>query len=84
MVDSHKIKTRMFELKLTQEDVAKNIGVDPATFNLKLNNNRRFYIDEVAKLCEILQINTNVELQEYFGLDFLSISNICENEKTGI
>ena len=74
----------MFELKLTQEDVAKSMGLDPTTFNFKLNNNRRFYIDEVAKLCEILEIKTQVELREYFGLDFLSISNICENEKTVI
>lgn len=61
----------MFELKLTQENVARDLGLDYGTFNLKLNNKRRFYLDEIAKLCEILEINNKTDLQEYFGLDFL-------------
>ena len=61
----------MFELKLTQEGVARDMGMDYSAFNLKLNNKRRFYLDEIVKLCEILEINTKTDLQEYFGLDFL-------------
>lgn len=63
----------MFELKLTQEDVAKFMDIDSTTFNLKLNNKRRFYLDEIKRLCEILQINSRAELQECFSLDFLGL-----------
>lgn len=78
MVNSLKIKARIMELGLSQEDVANYVGVDYSTLNLKINNNRRFYVDEVAKLCEILKINTSTQLREYFGLDFLILADSRE------
>lgn len=80
MINSHKIKSRMFELALNQETVAKDMDMDYSTLNLKLNNKRRIYIDEVAKLCEILQLKTPSQLKECFGLDFLIVPNSCEND----
>ena len=71
MINSHKVKTRMYELGKTQEDVAKELSMDVSTFNLKLNNNRRFYVNEIAGLSKILGITTQEELRDYFGLDFL-------------
>lgn len=71
MVNTLKVKGRIAELGLTQDDVAKELSIDYSTFNLKINNNRRFYIDEVAKLCEILKINTSTDLCNYFGFDSL-------------
>lgn len=70
----------MYELKLTQEEVAKDMGLDYSTLNLKLNNKRRFYFDEIAKLCEILQIKTRADLHECFGLDFLTIADSGEKD----
>ena len=69
----------MYELQITQESLAEYMGIDYSTLNLKLNNKRRIYADEVAKLCRILKITTSAELREYFGLDFL-IDKSCENE----
>lgn len=77
LLNSHKIKTRIFELGLTQEKVADDMSLDYSTFNLKVNNKRRIYADEVAKLCKILHISTSAELKEYFGFDFLLIKS-CE------
>lgn len=77
MINAHKIKTRIFELQLNQEEIAKNMSLDISTLNAKINNRRRIYIDEVAKLCDILQINTSDELKEYFGLNFL-LDKKCE------
>lgn len=74
------------ELGLNQEEVADKLGVDYTTLNQKINNNRRLYLDEVAKLCKILNIKTSKELREYFGLDFLITADSCEiatNETLG-
>ena len=79
MVNSLKVKARIMELGLNQDDVAKELGIDYSTFNLKINNNRRFYVDEVAKLCEILDIKTSTQLSEYFGFDFLILANSRQN-----
>ena len=79
MVNSLKVKARIMELGLNQEDVSKKLGIDSSTFNLKINNNRRFYADEVAKLCEILDIKTSKELRDYFGFDFLILTDSRQN-----
>lgn len=80
MINSRKIKARMLELGLTQNDVANHLSIDKVTLNLKLNNKRRFYVDEVGKLCKALNITTSEELNDFFGIDFLTISTSCEND----
>lgn len=81
MINVHKIKTRIYELQLSQEEIAKNMELDISTLNAKINNKRRIYIDEVVKLCEILQIGTSTDLKEYFGMNFL-LDNKCEKAQT--
>lgn len=71
LINSHKVKTRMFELGKKQDEIAKELDIDPSTLSDKVNNKRRFYIDEVARLSKILGISTRQELKDYFGLDFL-------------
>lgn len=64
MIDTRKVRARMIMLGLTQPAVAKAMGINVATFNQKLNNNRRMYIDEFFKLCEILELHTEEERNE--------------------
>lgn len=64
MIDTKKVRARMLLLGLTQPAVAKQMGINVATFNQKLNNNRRMYIDEFFKLCEILKLDTEEERNE--------------------
>lgn len=80
MVNTNKLKARILEMGLTQELIAKDIKMDYSTFNLKINNKRRIYVDEIAKLCRVLNITTPAELQDFFGLDFLTVSTTCEND----
>jgi transcriptional regulator with XRE-family HTH domain len=79
VVNTLKVKARIMELGLNQDDVAKELGIDYSTLNLKINNNRRFYVDEVAKLCELLDIKTSKELRDYFGFDFLILTECRQN-----
>lgn len=78
MVNTRKLKARMVELGVTQTSIAKEMGIDPTTLYLKLNNQRRVYVDEVGKLCKILNIGTPKDLYDYFGIDFLILSTSCE------
>lgn len=80
MVNTRKVKARMVELGLTQGDVAKILSIDYATLNLKLNNKRRFYVDELNTLSQVLHISTSKELKEFFGLDFLIVPNTRQKE----
>ena len=68
MIDTRKVKARMILLGLTQPDVAKLMNINVATFNQKLNNKRRIYMDEYLKLCEILKLNTTEEREELLGV----------------
>ena len=68
MIDTRKVKARMVMLGLTQPDVAQMLGMNVATFNQKLNNKRRIYVDEYYKLCGILDLNTAEEREELLGV----------------
>lgn len=78
-VNTCKVKARILELGLTQEGVANDMKLDYSTLNLKINNKRRIYMDEVYDLCKILDIKTPTDLKEYFGLDFLNLIPSREN-----
>lgn len=68
MIDTRKVKARMLMLGLTQPIVAELMGINVATFNMKINNKRRIYIDEYFKLCKILKLNTTEEQKELLGV----------------
>ena len=68
MIDTRKVRARMILLGLTQPDLAKQMNINVATLNQKINNKRRIYMDEYLKLCEILQLNTTEEREELLGV----------------
>lgn len=55
----------MKELGLTQSDVAKSLGIDKSTTNLKINNKRPFNVTEAVGLSNLLKLETG-EFGEYF------------------
>lgn len=65
MVNSNKIKGRMRELKLTQADIARQLGIAAPTVSQKINNVRSFDIDQAGELANILNIKP-AEFGEYF------------------
>lgn len=46
MVNTRKIKSRMLELGLTQQDIARALGLTACTVNQKLNNIRALKLSE--------------------------------------
>lgn len=56
MINSNKVKGRIVELGLNQQDVAKAMGLSQPTLSLKINNARPMDLDEVERFAEILEI----------------------------
>lgn len=55
--DYDKLLGLMREKKVTQQELAKQIGNTTATLNLKLNNKAKFRQTEIIKICEVLGIS---------------------------
>lgn len=60
-----KLLGRMKERGITQEQLAKEIGINEATLNSKLNNRFQFKADEIDAICRVLDI-PNEEIGAYF------------------
>lgn len=65
MYDYSKLLGRLREKNLTQEQLAKAIGKDKSTLNLKLNGRFPFTAKEIDDICKALDIS-NSEIGEYF------------------
>jgi len=68
MLNVDKVRGRMAELRLTQKDVAKALGIAVPTASQKLNRVRPMDLDEAEKLAVLLQLDDN-----QFGTYFFAI-----------
>ena len=59
-----KLKGRMKELNLTQEDVSHALGISIQSFNKKINGKVPFKLEEVVVITDLLDISS--EVKEYF------------------
>lgn len=48
------IKAERIRVGLTQQEVAKKLGLSTTSYNMKENGNRQFHLDEFIDLCHIL------------------------------
>lgn len=55
MINANKIRARIVEMGLTQQQVAEKIGMSAKTFSIKMNNGK-FGLDEAERMIKILQI----------------------------
>ena len=65
MFDFSKLLGRIREFGFTQESLAKQIKINPQTLSWKLNNKSSFTIDEMDKICKLLDISLE-EIGVYF------------------
>ena len=57
MINTKLLKSYFVKNGLTQDEIAKKIGISYQSLSDKVNNKVQFKIDEVSSLCEILSIN---------------------------
>ena len=65
MLNVDKIRGRMAERRITQQDVARALDLAPATVSQKLSRVRPMNLDEAEKLATLLGI-TDAEFGEFF------------------
>ena len=63
--DYSKLLGKIKEKGLTQEILAKTIGITPGSMSEKLNNKANFKQKEIIAICQVLGILTG-EIGEYF------------------
>lgn len=57
MINTDKIKGRMREMRLSQDDVAKQMRIAQSTLCQKINGSRPMNLDEANELSRILKIS---------------------------
>lgn len=65
MLNVDKIRGRMAEMRLTQKDVARALGIAVPTASQKLNRVRPMDLDEAEKLATLLRLEDS-QFGEYF------------------
>lgn len=68
MTHSAKLKAKIVEKQLNQEEIAKQLGMTIATFNYKVNNKTEFKASEIKVLSELLGL-TSEEVNAIFFAD---------------
>ena len=59
-----RVHTRIWEAHLTQDAVARSIGVDPGTFGRKLRGERKWALIELVNLATVLRTTSSFLLGE--------------------
>ena len=69
MINTLKLKAKLKEKNLTQEEVANRLGINPSTFNKKINNEigETLTIQEATNLKNILEITNNDMVDIFFA-----------------
>ena len=55
MINANKIRARIVEMGMTQQQVAEQIGMSAKTFSIKMNNGK-FGLDEATRMIKVLKI----------------------------
>ena len=66
-----KLKGRMTEFGYSHKDMAKALGVTPATFSMKINGKRDFTLTELITMSKVLKMES---VMPYFFDDVLKFS----------
>lgn len=66
-MNSTLLKDLIYKSGLKKKAIAERLGITPYTFQLKIENKRIFNIEEVSKLCLILDIDANLRDKIFFN-----------------
>lgn len=68
MINTLKLKAKLKEKNMTQEELATKIGINASTLNQKINNTigETLTIEEATKMSEILDISREERMDIFF------------------
>ena len=67
MVNTNKLKGKLVEHEMTQQDLADLLGMDRSTFYRKMKEGGRFSIQEVNQIVEIIPLTKDEALDIFFA-----------------
>lgn len=67
MTNTAKLKAKIVEKGMVQEELAKALGVTNATFNYKVNNKTEFKASEIKKLSKFLSLTVEETSNIFFA-----------------
>lgn len=76
MTNTLKLRALIIENNLTNETVAKKIGISKQSFSMKVNNKREFKASEINKLAILLKLNT-ADITQIFFANFVELNSTC-------
>ena len=66
------LKSKRILFDLTQEEIAKEVGINIKSYNLKENGKREFTLDEAKKISNLLKLNLNEVNDIFFDSSIIS------------
>lgn len=66
MIDKNLLMGKIVSTGNTQTSVASQMGISKNTLNEKINGKKRFYAEEVLRVCEIVGVDSAEEMAKIF------------------
>ena len=67
MFKKNELRAVMARKEMSANELAKALGIDPATLSRKISGQSDFYRNEIEKLCKILELTPEETMQIFFA-----------------
>lgn len=67
MFKKNEFRAILARKEMSATEIAKEIGIDPATLSRKMSGQSDFYRSEIEKLCKVLNLTPEETLQIFFA-----------------
>lgn len=77
MTNTLKLRALLIENNLTNEDIAKKLGISKQSFSMKINNKREFKASEINKLSLLLNLSNSADVISIFFANRVELNSTC-------
>ena len=77
MTNTLKLRALLVENNLTNEDIAKQLGISKQSFSMKINNKREFKASEINKLSMLLNLSNSCDVITIFFANRVELNSTC-------
>ncbi len=77
MTNTLKLRALLIENNLTNEDIAKKLGISKQSFSMKINNKREFKASEINKLSLLLNLSNSADVISIFFANCVELNSTC-------
>lgn len=67
MFKKNEFRAMLARKEIGASELAKALGIDPATLSRKISGQSDFYRNEIEKICQILKLTPQETLQIFFA-----------------